>query len=251
MNQNTLPANAEWLRNLVEPLRKNTKLAGVCGRILPRADADYLTARDIERNINASQDRVVSEISDPEAYRRLPVEALRKLVNFHTLSAAIRRDVFQIIPFRQADFAEDLIWGKEALEAGYQIQFEPSSLAYHSHNYFALDILRRNVDDAVACRKIVGRTLADEDIVGSIRHLVRDDWRYLETCSLSSGELAEWNAESAIRRTAQVLGQWIGFQISQDNRDLTKALSLTERIKSGAPPETAGKGQAAHAGSPR
>jgi len=251
MNQNTLPANADWLRNLVEPLRKDAKLAGVCGRILPRADADYLTARDIERNINASQERLLSEISDPEAYRRLPVEALRKLVNFHTLSAAIRRDVFHAIPFRQADFAEDLIWGKEALEAGYRIQFEPSSLAYHSHNYSALDILRRNVDDAAACRKIVGRTLAEEDVLGSIRHLVRDDWRYLETCSLSSAELAEWNAESAIRRTAQVLGQWIGFQTSQDNRDLTKALSLTERIKSGAPPETAGKGQAAHAGSPR
>src|SRR5579859_2453290 len=91
------------------------------------------------------------------------------------------------------DFAEDLIWGKDALEAGFRIQFEPSSLAYHSHNYTLLDILRRNFDDGIAGRRIVARELADCDVEPAILHLIRDDWRYLENhCGLQGREMEEW-----------------------------------------------------------
>src|SRR5947207_9744869 len=121
LNQSTLPSDDYWLANLVEPFESNPSLAGVCGRMLPRPDADWLTAKDISRNINASTERVTTKITDRDAYASLNSENLRLFVNFHSLSAAIRADVFKQIPFREANFAEDLIWGKEALEAGFTI----------------------------------------------------------------------------------------------------------------------------------
>src|SRR4030095_12974523 len=54
LNQSTLPADQHWLTNLVRPFHMNPSLAGVCGRMLPRADADLLTARDIDRHVNAA-----------------------------------------------------------------------------------------------------------------------------------------------------------------------------------------------------
>jgi GT2 family glycosyltransferase len=238
LNQSTLPADECWLASLIAPFDRDPSLAGVCGRVLPRMDADLLSARDIARNINASTERIVTEITDWNYYHSLRGEALRRFVNFHSLSAAIRAEVFRRIPFREANFAEDLIWGKEALELGLRIQFEPSSVALHSHNYSVLDTLRRNFDDGVACRKIIGRTLDESDLVPGIVHEVRDDWRYLENeCRLAPGDLEEWRLTSTMRRTAQFIGHWIGVNFDRAEGGPISMLSIVEQIKAGAKTE--------------
>src|SRR5262249_35345058 len=179
LNQSTLPADEHWLANLMRPFESDPQLAGVCGRVLPRKDADLLMSREIARNVNASAERKVTVIRDWDEYRSLDAERLRLFINFHSLSAAIRATVFKQIPFRETNFAEDLIWGKEALEAGYRIQSEPSSVVFHSHNYPLLDTFRRHFDDGAAGTKIVGREIADADVAPGITHAVREDWRYL------------------------------------------------------------------------
>jgi GT2 family glycosyltransferase len=234
LNQSTLPADAHWLANLVRPFDNDEALAGVCGRVLPRKDADLLTAHETIRNINASEERIVTRITDWDAYRSLKPEILRAFVNFHTLSAAIRADVFQRVPFREANFAEDLIWGKEALESGLLIQYEPLSVALHSHNYSLLEILRRNFDDGVACQKIIGRTLAQEEVADRILGDIRNTWRYLEQdCSLQKAELETWRVQAAARHTLQTVGQWLGVNSRGSHQDLEFLLSITEQIKRG------------------
>jgi rhamnosyltransferase len=214
-------------------------LAGVCGRILPHPDADALTAWDTARDTNGLPERVVTEISNWNLYRSLSPEDLRTFANFHTLSTAIRADVFRRIPFREASFAEDLIWGKDVLEAGYRIQYEPASIAYHSHQYSLIDILRRNFDDGAACRRIVGRILNESDVVPCILHGTREYWDYLEKeRGLQGSELAEWQMIAAVRRTAQVFGQWLGSHCEEVEGGLGRMLSITEQIKAGVKTET-------------
>jgi rhamnosyltransferase len=237
LNQSTLPADEHWLANLIRPFTQHPTLAGVYGRVLPRPDADMLTARETKANINAATERVIAKITDWSLYRSMAPHDLRRFVNFHTMSAAIRADVFRRIPFRETDFAEDLIWGKEALEAGLQIQFEPSSVAFHSHNYSLLDILRRNFDDGIACRKIVGLAMSDEQVGPHMRE-IRDTWRYLEKeCGLTGEELELWRLNAAVRRTALVFGQWLGLNFHRVNGDLAALLSITKQIKAGAKTE--------------
>jgi GT2 family glycosyltransferase len=241
INQSTLPADEDWLANLVRPLDVDPELAGVCGRILPRPDADWLNGKDIARNINASTERVVAKITDRAAYASLNPENLRLFINFHSLSAAVRADVFRKIPFREANFAEDLIWGKEVLEAGFTLQFEPSSVALHSHTYSVMDVFRRNFDDGVACRKICGRTLNEKDIAPAIAHEVRDDWRYLqEECHLQGSELDQWKLLSVMRRTAQLFGHWLGVHYESAAKTpagVASIISLTDQIRAGAKTE--------------
>jgi GT2 family glycosyltransferase len=241
INQSTLPADDHWLANLIRPFDLDSSLAGVCGRVLPRPDADWLNGKDIARNINASTQRVTTRISDRDAYAQLNPENLRLFVNFHSLSAAIRADVFKQIPFRRTNFAEDLVWGKEALEAGYTIQFEPSSVALHSHNYSVTDIFHRNFDDGLACRKICGRTVNERDIAAAIVHEARDDWRYLkEECRLQGDDLEQWKLVSVMRRTAQLFGHWIGVHYESAGSGpggIASILSLTDQIRAGAKTE--------------
>jgi GT2 family glycosyltransferase/glycosyltransferase involved in cell wall biosynthesis len=240
LTQSALPADDRWLANLVAPLDQDPSLAAVCGRVLPREDADVLTHKDVVRNINASAERSVRAITDLASYRALPHHELRLVVNFHTMSAAIRADVFRRLPFHEADFGEDLIWGKEALEAGLKIQFEPTSVVLHSHNYSFLDILRRNFDDGLINRAVVGRNFDEGQVLRDIANNVRDDWGYLEeVCGLGAEEVEHWRFLSVLRRTAQVVGQWLGVNCGPGAGDLTSLLSITARIKAGATTEAA------------
>jgi GT2 family glycosyltransferase len=238
INQTTLPADEHWLTNLVTPLETDAEIAGVCSRVLPRADADYLTYLDIFGNINGRLERIVQQLTDPVAYRKLTPHQLRLFVNFHTLSAAISADVFKRYPFPETMFGEDIMWAKAVLEVGYKLQYEPSSVAYHSHNYSFLEIFRRNFDDGLACRKILGREINEDMLLPMVNHHVQEDWQFLEKeCRLEGQELEEWRLLSVLRRTAQVLGQWMGVNTADAKGKLTSLLSITEQIKAGAKTE--------------
>jgi GT2 family glycosyltransferase len=235
VNQSTLPADNGWLANLVAPILCDPDLAGVCSRVLPRPEADLLVRKDSLRNASAAEQRTVRAITDWNAYRRLTPHELRLFINFHTVSAAIRPQVLLRVPFRAVRIGEDILWAKEVLEAGYKIQHEPSSAVYHSHQYGYLDILRRNVDDGYANRAIVGRQLPDHEVAPLIDSLIREDWAYLEDeRGLKATDLEHWRHVAAVRRTAQVIGQWLGVNQESQPNDLSSLLSLTEWIKAGA-----------------
>lgn len=54
------------------------------------------------------------------------------------VNAMYRRSALTAIPFIETSFAEDKIWARDALQAGYKIAFDPSLVVYHyHHNDFA------------------------------------------------------------------------------------------------------------------
>lgn len=203
------PADNLWLANLVAPLDADPRIAAVSSRVLPRLDADILTARD-QLRIRVPG-RSVSEIADWSRYRALQPQALRQLISFPNVSAAIRADVFARIPFPHATFGEDMKWAREVLEAGLKIQYEPSSTVLHSHNYSPVEWFCRSFDDGGANWDVAGIRLSARDVIPAILSMVRDDWHYLEQgWRLEPPELRSWQLRSVLRRTAWALGQWLG-----------------------------------------
>ena len=69
---------------------------------------------------------------------------------FSNVSSVLRRRVWQDIPFPEVAFAEDQLWAKRVLEAGYQTVYRADSLVYHSHAYGPWMNLRRHFDHAQA-----------------------------------------------------------------------------------------------------
>jgi rhamnosyltransferase len=241
INQTTLPADDHWLANLVAPLHADPEIAGVSCRVLPRPEADYLTRLDGLRDVSASPDRSLRQIASWAEYAALSPAELKPFVYFDTICAAIRAEAFRKLPFRETDFGEDLIWGKEALEAGHKILFEPSAVVRHSHNYSFLEIFRRNFDDGFALRNIVGWMYAESRLLPDIVGAIQEDWAYLaEECRLQGDELEHWRVMAALRRTAQWLGHWLGVNRDPQADNLTSLLSITEQIKAGAKTETVG-----------
>lgn len=233
VTQSMRPAHDRWLTNLVAPLARNGSLAGASSRILPHADADPLTRRDGLRDPSSSSDRDLRTIDDWERYRALDPEQLRRFVRFHTGSCAIRPEVLRQVPFRaMTTIGEDMLWAKEALEAGFSVLHEPSSVAFHSHDYGFTELLARNFDDGVAMREIVGRGYRDETILGHIEAQVAGDLRFLQDeCAYTGVELERWHRTATVRRTAQLVGQWLGTEHGRLPSNAVSSLSLARQAE--------------------
>jgi GT2 family glycosyltransferase len=207
------PVNEYWLAPLLGVLEDDPTAAGACSRVLPHPNADPLTARDGERELSGSAVRDRKAIGNWEGYREMSVDQRRIFINFHTVGAAIRAEVFNQIEFHSVvTLGEDMLWAREALEAGWSLWHEPASMVHHSHDYTVQELFARNVDDGLANREINGRTLDEQEVLPLIRSLVADDWGYLRNSQgLEGEELDHWRLESALRRVAQVVGQWVGI----------------------------------------
>jgi GT2 family glycosyltransferase len=218
VNPRAAPADNQWLSNLVAPLAGDATLAGVCSRVLPGPDADLLSHRDAAGDPCASPERSVRRISDWPAYWQLSPTELRRFLNFHTLSAAIRPQALQRIPFREASLlgeAEDVFWAKEVLEAGWRIQHEPASVVRYANEYSVPEIMQRNIENGISYREMLGQQIEASEVESAIAALIQDDWRYLEDeLQLTGAELDRWRLQSATRRTAQILGQWYGVNMA-------------------------------------
>jgi hypothetical protein len=157
----------------------------------------------------------------------------RRLLNFHTVSAAIRAEAWKSRPFRSMRaVGEDLLWAREILESGWALLHEPASVVQHSHAYSLEQWLGRNVDDGIANRDIIGRRLERDAVVPMIRALVQDDWTYLkDTVGMAGEDLDHWRLESALRRGAQILGQWIGLNYEELPESMVAEVSSIARIR--------------------
>lgn len=206
------PVGDRWLAPLVAMLDEDPQAAGVCSRVMPFPDADILTAKSGSRELSAADAPERKVIEDWDFYRKMSVEQRRELLNFHTVGTVLRAEVFAKIPFRSVPtLGEDLLWAKEALEAGWALWHQPASVVYHAHPYTLGERFARNVDDGLANHEINGRTVAESDIVDAVRALVADDWAYLsDTLGLKGDDLDQWKLESVLRRAAEVVGQWVG-----------------------------------------
>jgi GT2 family glycosyltransferase len=212
LNERSRPCDDRWLSSLLAALDSDPSVAGACSRVLPYPDADPLTRRDGSLDPSGSPERWVKRIGDWSEYAAMPIEQRRLLLNFHTVSAAIRADAFRQFPFKSVStMGEDLLWAREVLEGGMALVHEPGSRVYHSHDYSLREWFMRNVDDGIANNEINGRELSDAEADALVRGMIASDWKFLrEELKLEGEELERWLIQAALRRAAQAAGQWLG-----------------------------------------
>jgi len=110
-----IPVDDNWLRSLVKDLDDH-KVAGVYGRQQPMSFSSDNDKRDL------------LTVFGPDKRKQI------KDSFFHNANSAIRKDFLKTIPFNDtATNIEDRIWGKQVIELGYRIVYEPEASVYHHH----------------------------------------------------------------------------------------------------------------------
>jgi len=144
LSQDALPHDENWLANLLSPLQADESVAGVFSRHIPRPGASPSLVRQLTtRWQTGGMERIVKEMpDDPQDY----LANRDWYIYFSNTSSAIRKSVWEDIPFREVAFGEDADWADRVLQAGFKIVYEPSSVVIHSHDYSTIEQLRQNVD---------------------------------------------------------------------------------------------------------
>jgi rhamnosyltransferase len=70
---------------------------------------------------------------DADSLSQLAPAARLELCTFDNVCSAVRRGVWEKIPFPRASFGEDIGWGKAVISEGFAIAYEPRAAVHHSH----------------------------------------------------------------------------------------------------------------------
>jgi rhamnosyltransferase len=180
MSQDAIPGDRYLIRNLVGAF-DDSRVAGAYARQVPREDADVLTKRDGASALAGRTSGDVHWIKDWEAYRNLtPIERYY-FCNFDDVCSAVRKSVWRSIPFRAAEFGEDIDWGQRILEAGWKIAYCPEAYVVHSHARSFVYLYRRSRSTLKQLYEQFGVCTVPsiKSVMTGTVHLTLQDWRYV------------------------------------------------------------------------
>ena len=96
-----------------------------------------------------------------------------RFYHFSDVNAAIRRSVWETIPFPEdLKVFEDLGIAKLILDGGWKIVYEPNAPVYHSHVHTTVGLFKRYFDIGYTLKR-----LQIWDAPGARKSLVRDGWK--------------------------------------------------------------------------
>ena len=210
LTHDAVPLDDGWLHEIVRPLRDDRRVAGVFGRHVAYPDADPFTRDELDDHFRNLAAFPVVRLNDARAY--VADEGLRKIYHFYSDNAScLRRSVWEAIPYPDIDFAEDQIWAKLVIEAGWSKAYAQRAVVYHSHDYSAWERLRRSYDEARALNELFGYRFIESPWQGlktwgfltqrDMRRAVRARWWWRHPASLLARPL---------QNAAKVTGHYLG-----------------------------------------
>jgi rhamnosyltransferase len=219
LTQDALPATPDWLEQLVRPF-EDPRVAGAYGRQLPRPDCDVVTRRRLENWLTGRSEPALAMLDGRSLEDLSPVERFR-LCTFDNVCSALRRSVWEKIPFLRADFGEDIAWGRAIVQGGFALAYQPKAAVYHSH--------RRSVAYEYLRTRLCHRTLFElfglamvpkvRDVVRSARSNLRDDLPYVWRSGLAGSERWRQLARVAALSFASPLAQHLGARDARRRKE--------------------------------
>ncbi len=149
--QDAIPAGDDVVRRMLDLLLSEERVAAVSARQIPRTDADLYSA--FTSYYHSRMLRLEADmIFPPDGEKAANLEALdfwtlRRWVSVDNVFALYNRGAWEQLKFRAVPFAEDLDFGKRALENGFKLGYCHGAGVIHSHDRPAAYHFRRHVAD--------------------------------------------------------------------------------------------------------
>jgi glycosyltransferase involved in cell wall biosynthesis len=219
--QDAVPSSRRWLSALVEPLLRDSSIAGTFARQIPDADASRVTAHYLSHWV-ASQE--VGRVEGPltaEAFARMSPSERHLACAFDNVCSCIRLSVWKNHPFAATPIAEDLQWARDVLCAGHRLAYVPDAVVRHSHDRSIAYELQRTYLVHQRLEAIFG--LVTVPTIGSLFRAMAASIPI--NARIAAGEPSR-RLRAVLRGTAlgvaQPLGQYLGARSSRYGRELLR-----------------------------
>lgn len=145
LTQDAVPVGSAWAGDIVRMMRHYSQAAGLFGRHLPYPEHPLYVRQEIERHFDKmlQYPLAVSRDTDQERWDSGD-QAWRQFLHFYSdNNSALRRAIWQEIPYPEVDYGEDQLWARDIIEAGYTKLYAPTVKVYHSHDYSPEETYKR------------------------------------------------------------------------------------------------------------
>ncbi|WP_457587917.1 glycosyltransferase family 2 protein [Ensifer canadensis] len=226
------PADEHWLANLVAASEKDSRIAGVFGRHVAYAEASPFTKMDLEQHFQGFLNH------PPVVHRHLDTlryevdEGWRQLLHFYSdNNSLMRKSIWKSIPYPDVEFAEDQLWARNIIEAGYWKAYAHDAIVFHSHEYSFTEQLRRAFDESRNFKKYFGYKLSPRPLpaIVSMGRFVFQAFQQEVDDRFGKATLIH-RVKRAGQRIAVVSGHCLGANYEKLPRFITARLSLDRRL---------------------
>jgi len=211
MTHDALPAHQHWLSELVSAVEQDENIAGAFGRHIAYAHDGPFLERDLKRHFDGFL--AWPEVMRLEDSARYEADiGYRQLLHFFSdNNACLRRSVWENIPYPEVDFAEDQLWAKEVIEAGYSKAYADKAAVYHSHTFATVELCRRSFDEARALRRLFDYKLCPTivQLLGQSIRTTVNDMIYLVREKMVMSQFG-WLLRSPFHNVARQIGYYLG-----------------------------------------
>ena len=163
LTQDAIPASTNWLKEIIDPFSLRNDVVGVLGKQIPRPNAIPSVRYDIEmmfRQQGANQGWTLFNLETiqnvvPENSRLGIDPEYNRLYFYSDVNSAARRSFLSDkIPYRDVKYAEDQMFCKDFIDAGYSKVYAPAAAVIHSNDFTLSDYGPRIFDETIGLRKI-------------------------------------------------------------------------------------------------
>ena len=206
ITQDALPATRDWATDIVKMMQAVPNAAGLFGRHIAYPDHPAFVREEIETHFDNMMDRplVLSKDTDPERWESEDV-GWRQFLHFYSdNNSAMRRSVWNDIPYPEVDYGEDQVWARDIIEAGYSKIYAPTATVFHSHDYNPEQTYKRSKTEGAFFYQYFGYELGKGSEAEIARRISREQ-RTVETWGRRRGvtdeeiEMRKLNIEEKYR----------------------------------------------------
>lgn len=183
LSQDAIPANKRWLYEITKPFELNEKIVGVVGKQTPRAKCVPLLKYEIRTVFKNLGSDASTSISYKDTFMKDPV--FSDVVTFYSdvNSAARREFLVNVIPYRDVPYAEDQLFGRDIIAAGYLKAYASRGNVIHSNDVTLFEYKHRTFDEVVGLRRIETKldypslkSVIKRVVFGSLKDAYRTVW---------------------------------------------------------------------------
>jgi rhamnosyltransferase len=232
LTHDALPANGDWLNALVDAASINPETAGAFGAHLPYPDASPMLKKELSLHfMGFGSSANIVRMDDAIRYKN-DVGYRQFLHYFSNNNSCLRRSVWEKIPFKDVDFAEDQLWARDVIEAGYAKAYAPSAQVYHSHNFGIIETYSRAFDESRALNRIFGYRLAPSlaHALWQTVRLSRRDWKWISEDDEAAPEKLAWLLKIPFLNLARMGGFYLGGHHNKLSERVTNSISRDKKL---------------------
>ncbi len=232
LTQDAMPANDRWLYELIKPFELNDKVVAVLGKQQPRADAIPMLKSEIDLVFAGFGSDQATSLFYKDDF--VTSQGVYDVISFYSdvNSAARRSFLTDHANYRDVPYAEDQLFGRDVIDAGYLKAYAPRANVLHSNEIPLRDYKHRMFDETLGLRqvgvpvdkpsvKVVARMIA-----GGV---VRDAKKILRDPAYSAKRKLYWLAVNPLFHLERWRGVRLAADAALDDESVRDQFSLERR----------------------